>query len=51
MTSEASDRTRLTIELTDDIEDVDTAKIAKRLRTKHGLHVTEVLAERVTRDH
>ena len=46
-TTETSDRTRLTIELADDIHDVDVAKILKRLRKKHGLTVIEVLAERV----
>lgn len=49
MTSETSDRTRLTIELDDDIHDVEVHRIARKLR-KLGLTVTEVLAERLDRD-
>lgn len=48
-TTETSDRTRLTILLADEIDAVPTAKIARKLRKKLGLTVTEVLAERVTR--
>jgi hypothetical protein len=50
MTSETSDRTRLTIRLADEITDVPTEKIARKLRKKYGLTVIEVLAEAVTRD-
>ena len=49
MTSETSERTRLTIELADDIHDVPVHRIAKKLR-KLGLTVTEVLAERLKGD-
>ncbi len=41
-----SDRTRLTIELRNDIHDVPVEKILRKLRKKYGLRVIEVLAER-----
>lgn len=46
MTSETSDRSRLTILLADDIHDVPVEKISRKLAKKFGLHVVEVLAER-----
>lgn len=42
-------RCRLTVLLADDVADVPTAKIAKKLRKKYRLTVIEVLAERSDR--
>lgn len=46
MTSEASDRTRLTILLAEPIETVPLDKILKKLKKKMRLKVIEALAER-----